>query len=460
MRAEGATGGDIEGNWQAAIRYASDHLRLRNWDASATREKTYSREYEVARAAKRLSDRGYILQREGHYLSLEASSEAALVAALEAAIAEIGGLNVARRSFKKIAPLYSAIQERYHLVKRPSMMGGGQPQIPFGYVLLLAAKYYLEKKPLKDTDANWIGMLRLACDYAAIFDVQEYAPSAFRQMDAYAFIPYLREVALFDTLFRIPQIRASDVETITRGILSDLDFDQKRGDGWSLNDALAVVQTIISTATAKHGPCWFDVAGIRSARPDLSVETVSAVFTQVLSHPPTGANERFSKPTDAPTDGPDGRAEGHTFYTRPLLSRDGETYCLIDRAMCSATFLEAILGALRLWDKKLDERLGGTIEAFLRSTFHGHQIATVSGDYDVDGEHGECDIVVETSDVIVFFEIKKKPFTRRAQAGSDAHVLLDLADSVVAAQAQAGWHEVRLRKQGYLDLDDKAASTG
>ena len=70
----------------------------------------------------------------------------------------------------------------------------------------------------------------------------------------------------------------------------------------------------------------------------------------------------------------------------------------------------------------------------------------------MDGEDGECDIVVETAQTIIFLEIKKKPLTRRAQAGSNAHVLLDLAASLLAAQVQTGWHEVRLRRKGFIDL--------
>lgn len=47
---------------------------------------------------------------------------------------------------------------------------------------------------------------------------------------------------------------------------------------------------------------------------------------------------------------------------------------------------------------------------------------------------------------------KKKTLTRRAKAGSDAHLLLDFAGSLLAAQAQAGWHEVQLRRHHHLDL--------
>ena len=74
------------------------------------------------------------------------------------------------------------------------------------------------------------------------------------------------------------------------------------------------------------------------------------------------------------------------------------------------------------------------------------------GDYDIDDEHGECDVVIETGERVVFLELKKKPLTRRARAGWDVDLLLDLTGSLLASQAQAGWHELRLRKYERLEL--------
>lgn len=71
----------------------------------------------------------------------------------------------------------------------------------------------------------------------------------------------------------------------------------------------------------------------------------------------------------------------------------------------------------------------------------------------------ERDAGVETDQYVIFLEIKKKPLTRRAQAGSDAHVLLDLANSLLAAQVQAGWHEVRSQKQGFIELSHAGTKT-
>jgi hypothetical protein len=67
--------------------------------------------------------------------------------------------------------------------------------------------------------------------------------------------------------------------------------------------------------------------------------------------------------------------------------------------------------------------------------------------------------VIEVPQTIIFSEIKKKALTRPARAGSDAHLLLDLAKSLLVAQVQAGWHEVRLRQHGHLDLERNGTVT-
>lgn len=57
------------------------------------------------------------------------------------------------------------------------------------------------------------------------------------------------------------------------------------------------------------------------------------------------------------------------------------------------------------------------------------------------------------SDVILV-EMKKKFLSRMARAGSDVFVILDLAESVLQAQIQAGRHELRLRRGETLNLVD------
>jgi hypothetical protein len=181
---------------------------------------------------------------------------------------------------------------------------------------------------------------------------------------------------------------------------------------------------------------------------------------EVLCHSLSGANQNFSRPTDAPVpDDPTLKDAGHDFFLRPLLRHPGRRFVLLDRSVCAPACLEALLTPLRLERKGLDDRIGSEVERFLKAQFASHGIPTSGGDYDAGGQHGECDLVLEAPDAVIFLEVKKKTLTRRSRAGSDAHLILDLAGSLLDAQVQAGRHEVRLRHHGYLDLHRDGSTT-
>ncbi|MEM8721496.1 MAG: hypothetical protein AAGE84_19750 [Cyanobacteria bacterium P01_G01_bin.39] len=62
----------------------------------------------------------------------------------------------------------------------------------------------------------------------------------------------------------------------------------------------------------------------------------------------------------------------------------------------------------------------------------------------------EIDIVVETSDTIIFFELKAKPLIRKSRVGKDLDLFIDLSESLLHSQYQANKHELFLRKEGYI----------
>lgn len=92
------------------------------------------------------------------------------------------------------------------------------------------------------------------------------------------------------------------------------------------------------------------------------------------------------------------------------------------------------------------------MERFVAQEFTKRQIPILSGEYDHNEEHGECDLIVEVPNMVIFLELKKKALTRQARAGNDVNLLLDIAGSLLDAQAQAGWHEVRLTQRGEINL--------
>ena len=63
------------------------------------------------------------------FIAVEEAAQTLLVAEIERHIAAIGGINVARRLFKQITPIYDQAMGRYHIVPAISMSAGANPRI-------------------------------------------------------------------------------------------------------------------------------------------------------------------------------------------------------------------------------------------------------------------------------------------------------------------------------------------
>jgi hypothetical protein len=441
-------GGEIDGDWEAAIKAARDSVEMSNYSTSNLRA-PHAREYNVAESAKALEQAGYAIRLEPGFIAVEEAAQMSLVAEIERLVAAIGGINIAQRIFKQITPIYDPAMGRYHIVPPISLMGGGHRQVPFGYILQLAVKHLEAREPEATHGASWRRLIELTTSYAAVIDVQPYYPAIWGTMDAKALLKYLQEQALYDSMFRFLQLRASDVLKICCGAFSFLDPDMVHPDGWTLGQAFEVIGYLTDPRRDVRGPVIVDEREVRRALPHIPRNAVMAIMRDVLSHPQEGPNRQFSLPTDAPT--PDDKTKGADFYLKPLIRRPGNRYLILDRSMCGWGYVEALLAALRPLDRDLDTRVGTAMEKFLEREFVSHGIEVFSGDYD-EGGHGECDIALPTPEVLIFLELKKKTLTRRARAGSDADLLLDLAGSLLDAHAQAGWHELRITKAGFLDL--------
>ncbi len=274
VRISGDPRAPIEGDWSLAIRTTLDHIQIYSW-SKPNREKTYARDFMVADAARALRDAGFAIRLKPGQLSLEETAETALIAAIEDLVSTIGGVNVARRIFKAISPQYDTDQQRYHVVRHASPTGEGLPQIPWGYLLQLAAKHAWERKPYGNADAQWQRLCGLSMAFAAVIDVQPYAPTFYGGLDAHTIVPHLQEMAVYDTLFRIPQMRPKDVVKIARGMLGWLDTSAPTKAGWSIDQVLEIVGYLLDPIRDMRGPISVDEADIRRACPKIPHKTVT-----------------------------------------------------------------------------------------------------------------------------------------------------------------------------------------
>ena len=298
-------------------------------------------------------------------------------------------------------------------------------------------------------------MIELAKLYTTVLDVQNYFPPAFKTYDGKGLLSTLQTEALYDSLFTFKQMRPEDSLDILRGLLVGIDFDTPHGSGWSLNAVLETFKTLLELTKNKRGVQTINKHNLYKQCLPLQPKQIDKVLYDVFCHPKTGANNNYSKATDAPFLQEKQTELGVDFFLKPLLQDKKGNLYLIDRSICAPAFIEGVFTELRkTYKESFDSKIGTSLENFLKQKLVQHGLNCFSGKYKINGIDGECDAVIETDDTIIFIEIKKSSLTRNASAGSDVHVLLDLTKSVLAAQKQAGGHELVLRQNNSITLDN------
>lgn len=449
------TGTGSRKEWRQAIEYAHYSVQQMSLNTGKNLHHIYPEYYAVAYAAARLKRIGYSLERSGNNISLSPEAESRLVQKIESIISEIGGLCAAQKIDALLRAQYDFGQERYHIIKpKPKPPEPQPPLIPFGYLYQLAAKHYQGGKSSGQVEQRKVDFLfELARDYATILEVQDYSHFPTFPYALEKIVETLQKKALEDAIYKVPQIRGKDVPSILLGLIDSTILDEPFENGETIRQVICVVDAILNNLSGR-GVSRIYSRDVRKLCRSIPGEIINMILGSLLSHPEGGANQKFSKPTDGPNMTPNhNKEDGANFSQRPLLRYTEQSYHLLNRSFCSEAFLESIFTRLRPKVPHFDsDYLGKAIERYVRQVLREHDIDSSSGDYWIGKTKWECDIVVETAKTIIFIEVKKKPLTRKARAGSDVSVVLDLAQSLLDAQKQAGNHEVQLRKEGHLDL--------
>lgn len=458
LRDPETTSAAIECDWPTAIQACINLRVLQNYEYDRDLASRYAKDWHFAKAIQFLEKRRLLESRKPGEYPLNHDQDVALSKALEDMVQRFGGIQLARSIFKNLLHLFDPIQLRYHYVDRFAPSSATFPRIPFGYLLQLAAKYPHGRKPFQNSLKHLQEIFAVSQAYAGLYEVQPFSQYEAMFQDHLTLVPYLQRVSLRDTMFNLHQMRSSDVTRIIEGVLNgmiarslleetDLQFPRK---------ILHVLKGVQLVACNRRGPVVFDLADVVQNCADIAPSEVKHILNEVFTHGPLGANSRFSRPLDmSNAELPPEQRMGADFSQRPLLSNGVDSYLMLEHAICAPAFIEAVLSQLRTNTSNLDEKVGHGVEVYVINLLKQHNIEAKFGNYKIDGAEGECDIVIETKTHVIFIETKKKSLTRAARAGQDASLLIDLAQSVLHAQLQAGWHEVRLRRHNEMTLMDK-----
>lgn len=416
----------------------------------------YPKDFDIATSVKRLVERGCeieIINSDIHIISgLET-----VVKEIDEKIKKLGGIGVILRLFhlldfqKKYSPRF----ERYFITRETSGISfDQQPQIPYGFLLNLSLKYPYEN-PLK---ANSQDLYKEIIDLAitllnGAYGVQHYNFWEFHFQSGETIIKFIPEIVLWDTLFSIPQCRPSSALEILDNLfsfISDVDFQGILG--FTRTELISVAHEINKSVINVHAPQVIYHSKICKSLKHIDTTKIQLIL-DLLSHTST-VNEKYTLPSDY---------SSIDFWKKPLIKLGATKFLLVSRSWCAPSYFEAISMPLRAsfkaQKKDLDHELGGQLEKFLQSKLESKGVSFKTGDYDVEGNHGECDLLIESDKAIILIEFKKKVLTGKSKSGIDTNLFIDLSESILDAQFQAGRTEIILREKGSITLIAKGGST-
>lgn len=329
------------------------------------------------------------------------------------------------------------------------------PSCPVNYLINLAVKH-IDAAPVGDAaiaSPIWKRIVERSRNICAVLDVEPYANTEDIILRAEEVPLYVATTALFDHLFTLRQWISSQTDIILEGVFDFIDpAKMKEMLGWTVRDAVGLAQF----AFAKIGK--FDLMTLNVD--ELADAAVSRPIWRQMRphfiHDAGSVNREYLTPRDA------NKAD---WANKPFLQMpNNQCIGFVSASVLAPTFFEAVSGALR--GKRypnLDGDMGLAMERLLSRELkkHGLRVSVDEhGKYKmfdpIEGKtvDGECDVVVETDDTILLFELKKKPLTRLASTGDELAGLVDLAASLMAAQSQLVRHERILRHNKCIMFED------
>lgn len=371
---------------------------------------------------------------------------------LDNLIKEIGGVTLARSIFHLLSENnYSNYFERFHLTRQGNGLGMHKsPQIPIGYLLNLCVKYPYEIRTTKNINKELVQIQDLSTAIVTgCYDVQHYNQWTHFFQTGETIIKFCTEIALWDSIYSLIQIRPKLSLQIIEELYQEIDaaiFVQIIG--MNKNDYFTVLREVFEIAKDTKGVIFIYLSTIKKNLKNVDEQIIKKVL-DINSHNKR-ANTRYLLPSDITE---------VDFQFNSFIKLSETKYVLMDKSWCAPSLFESLATVFRTAQiKNFDSNIGYALEKLIYKWLDSYNISYSYGTYTVDNIDGECDLLIETKEAIILIEFKKKVLTRKAKSGVDIDILVDLSDSILSSQLQAGRTEIILREKGEIILTDKKAN--
>lgn len=325
------------------------------------------------------------------------------------------------------------------------------PLAPWGYLFKIALKSIENCKRAPGQKKAWDEAVEIATHYSVLMKWQEYSKIEMPMQSEKSTINLMQRIVVADQVYSLVQTNPEDVCEILSGVL--LPIENKDHFKKCCTTNYIVIAKILIELSKNVGFTVFNSKLIfEHYLNTLPKHEIDNLLLE-LSFDKKEINKYFTGPH---------QAIEVNYLFRPFIRINSESYAFIDPYLCSLGFFEAALSKFRSVKIK-ENQIGDYLEKFISNKLNQKNIthlvnkkylipASIRKELNVRRKEAECDFIVETSDTLILIEVKKKGLTREAQSGDSLAVAIDLIKSFSKAQAQANWHELMLKRQGFIEF--------
>lgn len=367
---------------------------------------------------------------------------------LEDLVNLVGGKNILRLLFnEELIPKYSIKLERYLICRAKSTYGRIKDErIPYNYLIQICVKHLnpkiiiMTKSGIKEI---YNKIIDISKSYMTILNLQGYSIYEDFAVNTFNDIPmYTYKNILFENMYIPVQYKTEIVIDILDKLYRSF-FESINNSDYTFTDFMDVTKFILK----KYYTCR--IITIDEIIDNTGLE--KSVIQNILRD--------ISRESDTINIDFDMIAKKVNFNERPLIKIDESNYFLLCPEMCSYSFCEAMYNILKSNTKNLNRLLGEGVELIVKEYLSENSIDFKSGEY-FSGDkkkvtEGECDIVLENDEFIVFIEVKRRPLPHEFEMADDVEVFRALSEGMLSAQKQILKHKLHLISNGEIKLYNK-----
>ncbi len=403
----------------------------------------------ISESIKFLVEKGFKVSIEIGDICIRKNDEKRLLSAIDYRFKKLGYYSMCL-TLVCMSRHYNQSAKRYFFRPEPSMTGEYNTGIPWGYLFNVSlANLHSIKKP-KKCDKIFLECLELSKHYFCIKKLQTLNMFSDTNHRFDTILPAIQKNILYDQHFSLDQVSCDHINQMIEGIFSSPSIT-------SLDLDLSIYIDLLKWVSdnAKHDqPLVFSADDFcRGKNYKYCLKDIEEALT-FMSFKTNVINSSYLKPDDI---------SRRNYFEKPFVSTQ-DKYLYLSPVLCNYGFYNCLIELCK--SKGVDGSLIGEVAEELVGnlldkngvTYHANKeykvSKTIANELCIQSQKRECDFIIETSDVIIIVELKRKTLTSDARAGDALRSTIDLSQSLLHALAQTGCHEYVLRRNGKIEFED------